>query len=514
MITNISRPGVLKYLSRISQHRISFSPISYNYISNFNSVFEDQRNYSKISTLSDRYNFNSKINYNNNNNSNSNSKVSKTIDKEKNIVNNLNALKLFSFNLQGIIQKADDLVLEANKQYLENTNSMDTEQSLELIRRALKLYIESLPMSKNKEEKGLIYYRISSCRFRLGLLSKAQEDIMHALSLLPLNHSESYKVVSLMATYLETEFDMMENKTTDIAKDTLKRAKEAWNKVIEFNSDKPDGYIGVGRCMTKSDDMNVEMDILRCFRFSDKALMCTGGKTHPPTLLFSSEMLLMQEKDNLSLLLLNNFFKNFKEFYTHSYIYQITTKDLADAYFRRGVCNYNFENFNEAIQDFSDSIKKFQILLDSSNSSKKSKEQVILYKNDLISSYYFRGKSYKFKGQYLKAIEDFNFVIQEKDQIEKFDESLKESLIQVYSERAESLRISGVNNKQALDDQRIFDKHRQEEKLKKEESVQMYIQGKREKLKKEQYLEKIGYYDEDIDDEVFERADYEDSQDK
>ncbi|KAN0029058.1 hypothetical protein ACTFIV_010928 [Dictyostelium citrinum] len=290
-------------------------------------------------------NNNSNISNNNNNNRNkNNNNINNNNNNNEEIA--INVLNEFSFKVEKEIKQGD---LLASKR---DNDSMIL---------SIKTYENGLRLTKDRIERALIHLRIAIVKFKLGLVSECNEHL--GLSMNLISHSSrsvneddnSKKVIAkiyiIKSIILEKEFDDFKDQTSEKAQLLLERTINSWKLVIENDDALPDGYSGVGRCSLKLLEPNLPF----CFNLADKSLMC--DRNHVPSLLFASEMLIIQNKYSIAYILLSLFFKNYRKFYqSPTNNYTLKPKELADAHFRFGLATYNLGKLELSIQQFTESI--------------------------------------------------------------------------------------------------------------------------------------------------------------
>ncbi|KAM9964224.1 hypothetical protein ACTFIW_005885 [Dictyostelium discoideum] len=284
----------------------------------------------------------------------------------KNEITTINVLNEFSFKVEKEIKQGD---LLASKR---DISSMTL---------SIKTYENGLRLTKDRIERALIYLRIAVVKYKLGLISECNDHLSISMNLISQTSSGvanddngSKKVIAKIYTIksimLEKEFDDFKDQNGEKAQIVLERAIKSWKLVIENDDTIPDGYSGVGRCSLKL----LEPNLPYCFNLADKSIMC--DRNHMPSLLFASDMLIIQNKYSISYILLSLFFKNFKTFYQSSTnIYSLKPKELADAYFRFGLAALNLKKFELSNQQFTESISIVNINIQQQQQQNNFKDQ-------------------------------------------------------------------------------------------------------------------------------------------
>ncbi|KAM9980279.1 hypothetical protein ACTFIZ_006524 [Dictyostelium cf. discoideum] len=295
----------------------------------------------------------------------------------KNEVTSINVLNEFSFKVEKEIKQGD---LLASKR---DINSMAL---------SIKTYENGLRLTKDRIERALIYLRIAVVKYKLGLISECNDHLSISMNLISQASSgiggvDEYddgskkviaKIYTIKSIMLEKEFDDFKDQNSEKAQIVLERAIKSWKLVIENDDTIPDGYSGVGRCSLKL----LEPNLPYCFNLADKSIMC--DRNHMPSLLFASDMLIIQNKYSISYILLSLFFKNFKTFYQSSTnIYSLKPKELADAHFRFGLAALNLRKFELSNQQFTESISIVNINIQQQQNNFKDQKNLKIINNIL-----------------------------------------------------------------------------------------------------------------------------------
>ncbi|KAK5584593.1 hypothetical protein RB653_006207 [Dictyostelium firmibasis] len=262
------------------------------------------------------------------------------------ITTSINVINEFSFKVEKEVKQGDLLA------------SKRDEKSMIL---SIKAYENGLRLTKDRIERALIHLRIAIIKYKLGLITECDELLNLSMNLLSVqpngvmttnsSKKEIAKIYTIKSIMLEKEFNDCKDQTSDNAQNILERAINSWKLVIENDETLPDGYSGVGRCTLKLSEPNIP----QCFNFADKSIMC--DRNHSPSLLFASEMLIIQNKYSIAYILLSLFFKNYKNFYqSPTNIYKLKPKELADAYFNFGLASLNIKKHQFSVEQFTESI--------------------------------------------------------------------------------------------------------------------------------------------------------------
>ncbi|GAM24531.1 hypothetical protein SAMD00019534_077060 [Acytostelium subglobosum LB1] len=329
----------------------------------------------------------------------------------------------------------DQLIKQSDKHYKEGQYQMALDT----------LASQGLAKAQDRVEIALVYGRLAAIRFRLGQLANARKALEEALRLIPYSHPETYKLLSLQAFMIEHELQFLKDKEGKDAMQILDKAIVAWEAVIKAADDKPDGYVGKGRCLLKG----TKPEMLACFYLRDKAMACSYH--HPPTQTYAAELLIVQDKEPLALQLLNLFFNNYVDYYKSSRVYVLDNDTLGNNYFRRGMCNILIGEFELAANDYTMSMN-------------------YLAKEEHPSVKFYRGRCYNQLKQFDKAIQDYT------ECIEHHPEHAK-----AYKERAEAYRAIG-DIARATKDHQVFLDDRQKRRDQRQESMDMYKLDRREKI--------------------------------
>ncbi|EGG23505.1 hypothetical protein DFA_05638 [Cavenderia fasciculata] len=352
------------------------------------------------------------------------------IDKRGSLVQeNYNVMTLFSFKTDQIVKQAD--AHYRNRQYQD----------------AVTYYEKAISSTNDPIECSLLQSRIASAKFRGGLLSEAMNHFHTATKSIPYSHEETYKILAQGAFMLEFDFDLQVNKESKESQTMLARASTAWDAVIDCAPNKPDGYVGKGRCILKMS----KPQLVDAMRYSQKAISLDHN--YPPVQSFASEMLVIENKELLALQLLNKFFKNYKQFYEDSFIYKIDNSTIGDNYFRRGLCYLHEQQPDKAVLDFTEALNYLQ-------------------EEEHPSVKFFRGRCYYAIQKYRAALEDFNTFIK-----------YNPKHIAAYEERRDVYSMLGMHE-HAEKDQKIVQKDREKKHDQRLESIQMYNEERLERIKR------------------------------
>ncbi|KAF2078314.1 hypothetical protein CYY_000406 [Polysphondylium violaceum] len=236
-------------------------------------------------------------------------------------------IREFSFNVENIVRKGDQLALGY-------TDIRKKQQSISF-------YKDAIAATNDKVERGIIYFRLASVKFRMGLLDDAKLDIRASLSFLPFQHPQTYKSLTLLAYIMEYELELLQDPSKQQQQEKLTRIEDAWKAVIECDATKPDGYTGLARCLIRS----TEIDPLALI---NKALMCDPN--HVPSLLLAYDVFDSNKKYKISNVTISLFLKHYKEFYATSFIYHLLPVDLYFIYQRKAEFSLKSERYKEAIE--------------------------------------------------------------------------------------------------------------------------------------------------------------------
>ncbi|EGC31443.1 hypothetical protein DICPUDRAFT_6223, partial [Dictyostelium purpureum] len=457
--------------------------------------------------------------------------------------NNINILNEFSFKVEKEVRKGDALTEDTKN--LKNMNL------------AVKCYEDALALTRDRIERASIHHRIALVKYRIGLITDAKNSLDLSLKLFTngagdsirgeIENSEDasaypkelYKVYCLKSIIQEKEFDLKNDPESLISQKILENALDLWKFVIVLNPNAPDGYTGVSRCILKQ----LQPDLLACFNLSNKALMCS--KTHPPSLLLASEMLIIQNKEAIASVILSLFFKHYKEFYQNSLLYTLRPKELVDAHFRYGLTLLKDGKFSKALEEFTHSVEisksnighpnQMNILMINAllekermqfennynynnlkmfSEQEKQQQQNLIEQHglvadynpksmgivptedfkfnyndcsilDIISGHYFRGKTNFQLKRYTEAILDFDYVIEKQP-----------SQIKAFKERAECYKALGdfVTYQKDI---KVYNSHQELIKKRKEAHFEDYLD---ESKQKKDYLQSFEGREEEEDD--------------